>query len=336
MQNSSITRFRRLAVVGLLTASGCQVGLDSALPAVPSAASTTSTTATTQSRPPAACGASGVALQVLGSGGPEIAYNDRASSGYLVWVDGAARVLIDAGAGTAANFGRSGARLEDLDAILLSHLHVDHSADLPALVKASYFGRRQRDLPLFGPTGNRIMPATTEYVASLLGEVGAFRYLSGYADPAANSPYNLLPQDLSAVGREEVVAFKNQRLELRAVPVTHGPLPALGWRVNVGSVSISFSGDMSGKRETFRALAQGSDLIVAHNAIPQTDEGSVTNLHMRPAMIGVIAAHAGPKQLVLSHRMRRTLGQEAQTEKAIREQYAGELRFADDLDCIEL
>ena len=40
----------------------------------------------------------GVILQILGSGGP-IADDGRASSGYLVWVDGESRVLIDAGGG---------------------------------------------------------------------------------------------------------------------------------------------------------------------------------------------------------------------------------------------
>jgi len=275
-------------------------------------------------------------VQVLGSGGPEVAYNDRASSGYLVWINGAARVLIDAGSGVATNFGRSGARLEDLDAIVLSHLHIDHSADLPALVKSSYFGERRTDLPLFGPTGNRIMPATTVYVGALLGEGGAFRYLSEYVEPGTPSPYNLMPEDVEAVGRKEALVFKNERLELRAIPVTHGPLPALAWRVDVGTKSASFSGDMSGNRETFRELAKGTDLLVAHNAIPQSVTGGVTNLHMPPSTIGIIAAHAEPGRLVLSHRMRRALGEEPATVAAIRADYGGALSFADDMDCFEL
>ena len=42
------------------------------------------------------CGGEGVAVQVLGSGGPEL-QDKRASSSYLVWQDGQARVLVDAG-----------------------------------------------------------------------------------------------------------------------------------------------------------------------------------------------------------------------------------------------
>lgn len=42
--------------------------------------------------------------------------------------------------------------------ILLSHLHVDHSADLPALVKGTFFTERNVDLPIYGPTGNARFP----------------------------------------------------------------------------------------------------------------------------------------------------------------------------------
>lgn len=95
----------------------------------------------------AECTKHDVELQVLGSGGPE--YDDgRVSSSYLVWLDGAARVLVDAGPGSSVAFGASGARFEDLHAILLSHLHVDHAGDLPALIKGAYFSKRDRGMPI--------------------------------------------------------------------------------------------------------------------------------------------------------------------------------------------
>jgi hypothetical protein len=46
------------------------------------------------------CGGEGVAVQVLRSGGPEL-QDKRASSSYLVWQDGQARVLVDVGGGSA-------------------------------------------------------------------------------------------------------------------------------------------------------------------------------------------------------------------------------------------
>jgi len=79
--------------------------------------------------------AEGVAVQVLGSGGP-IADDARASSAYLVWVDGKARIMIDAGGGSFLRFGEAQASFRDLDFIGLSHFHADHSAGFAALLKS--------------------------------------------------------------------------------------------------------------------------------------------------------------------------------------------------------
>jgi len=73
-----------------------------------------------------------LALQVLGSGGPQAADGRRAGTAYLVWIQGRARLLIDAGGGTLTRFGAAGARFEDLDLIALTHLHADHAAELEA------------------------------------------------------------------------------------------------------------------------------------------------------------------------------------------------------------
>jgi len=80
---------------------------------------------------------------VLGSGSP-IADDARSGSGYLVWREGRALVLIDAGGGIFLRFGQSGARLEDLELIALTHFHTDHAADLPASLKGAHFSARVR------------------------------------------------------------------------------------------------------------------------------------------------------------------------------------------------
>ena len=70
-----------------------------------------------------ACQTASLALQVLGSGGPEFD-DQRASSSYLIWQNGKARVLIDIGGGAALRFEQSGANIEDLSAIVFTHLHL--------------------------------------------------------------------------------------------------------------------------------------------------------------------------------------------------------------------
>jgi len=276
------------------------------------------------------CGKHGVWVQVLGSGGPEI--NDkRASSGYLIWRDGKARILIDMGGGSLLRFEQSGARLNDLDVILLTHLHVDHSADLPYLIKASFFSDRDRDLPLYGPTGNRLMPATTEFVRDLFGPQGAYRYLSGYLD--GSEGYRLIAHDVNAKGKTRHVVLTTSEFRVSAVPVHHGPIPALAYRIDVAGHAIVFSGDMNNDNHTLAGLARGADLLIAHHAIPEQADRVARNLHMPPSVIGEITAQAGVKQLVLSHRMQRTLGQEQESARLIKTHYRGPVYFAEDLQC---
>ncbi|MGD8570008.1 MAG: MBL fold metallo-hydrolase [Gammaproteobacteria bacterium] len=83
-----------------------------------------------------------LSVMVLGSGGPLATTSGRASAGYLIFVDGQPKILMDCGGGTYLRLGQSGANIKDLDIILLSHLHIDHMGDLDAIVKDMYFQNR--------------------------------------------------------------------------------------------------------------------------------------------------------------------------------------------------
>ena len=278
------------------------------------------------------CGAQGVAVQVLGSGGPEL-QDKRASSSYLVWDEGRARILVDAGGGSALRFGESGARMSQLDALLFSHFHVDHSGDFAALIKSSWFEDRDRPLPIYGPPGNDFMPATTEFVADFFGEKhGAYRYLSELLVAGEPGAYKIEPHNVTARSASGEV-FRSRGLVLSAVGVVHGAVPALAWRVEAGGKVIVFSGDTDGEGEGLVRLAANADLFIAHNAVPEGAAGIERRLHMPPSVIGQIAGDAHVKSLVLSHRMLRTLGKEDQTRTEIKKRYSGPIEFANDLDC---
>jgi ribonuclease BN (tRNA processing enzyme) len=278
------------------------------------------------------CGSQGVAVQVLGSGGPEL-QDKRASSSYLVWEDGQAKALIDAGGGSALRFGESGAQMSQLDVIFFSHFHVDHSGDFSALIKSSWFEDRKTPLPIYGPVGNDFMPSTTEFVSDLFGDKhGAYRYLSELLIPGEEGSYLMQPHDVPA-SSTPVNIFHNGDLAASAVSVIHGGVPALAWRIEARGKVIVFSGDTNGEGAGLVQLATNADLFIAHNAVPEGVTGVERRLHMPPSVIGQIAADAHVKKLVLSHRMLRTLGKESQTESEIRKRYVGPLQFANDLDC---
>jgi ribonuclease BN (tRNA processing enzyme) len=122
-------------------------------------------------------------------------------------------------------------------------------------------------------------------------------------------------------------------MALYAVTVIHGQVPALAWRIEIGGKRIVFSGDTNGEGEGLTQLASNADLFVAHNAVPEGASGVERRLHMPPSVIGATAANAHVKQLVLSHRMLRTLGKENETQTEIQRRYSGPIQFANDLDC---
>jgi len=268
-----------------------------------------------------------VTLQVLGSGGPELT-DKRASASYLVWVDGKARFLIDFGGGASLRFEESGASVEDLDAVLLTHLHIDHTSDLPALIKGAFFSERKRDLPIYGPEGNGVMPDTSSFVFRLFENgKGAWEYMGDFLDGRA--AFRLKPSDIPD-SRTPLTLFWENNISIEAVSVHHGPIPAVAYRINIGDRSITISGDMNGSYHTLEKLAKDSNILVMHNAVPNGATGVAAQLHMTPKTIGKIAAAANPKTLILSHRMMRTLGKELETISEIRKYYKGKIKFADD------
>jgi len=281
------------------------------------------------------CGETGVAVQVLGSGGP-IPDDGRAASGYLVWRGGRAVALIDAGGGTFLRFGEAGARIADLDAILLTHLHADHTSDLPALLKGGYFSKRTRPLIVAGPSAGGPYPGVADFLRRLLDpQRGPFAYLGGYLD-GSDSLFPLRPVEVARDATTPVTVAEQADLRVTAVGVHHGPVPALGYLVETHGVRIAFSGDQRGDDPAFARLIHGADLLVMDHAIPEEAGPVARNLHATPSQIGHLATATHVRRLLLSHLMARSIAHIDDSRKIIRRVYRGEMKVAEDLQCIDL
>ena len=275
--------------------------------------------------------ANGVALQVLGSGGP-IADDARASSSYLVWVDGVARVLIDAGGGAFLRFGEAGGSFEDLDFVGLSHFHTDHSADFPALLKSGSFSERQGPLHVAGPAAGGQFPGLKAWLDSMLdAEAGAYGYLSGFLDGTRGRPM-LVSREIAT--DDPVLVFKVDDLAVEAMRVPHGVVPAVAFRVNAGGHTVVFATDQNGSNPAFIDFARDASVLVMHLVIPESAAGVASRLHARPSVVGEVAARAGAEQLVLSHFMSRSLRDLDRNVEIVREAYEGPVVVAEDLACV--
>lgn len=277
----------------------------------------------------------GLALQVLGSGGP-VADDGRASSAYLVWQDGRARVLVDAGGGSFLRFGQANARFEDLDLIAISHFHTDHSADLPALLKSGYFSRRTRSLLISGPEAGGPFPALEAYIESLLDPgLGSYAYLAGYLDGSDGLvKLKRVPVDHHHETPDSVM--EESGLRVTALGVPHGIVPTLAYRVEADGQSIVFASDQNGSSEQFSGFAQGATVLVAHLAIPENATGAARKLHAPASVIGQMAEKSKVETLVLSHFMSRSLNDLDNSLAKIRLKFAGDIILAEDLQCFGL
>lgn len=273
----------------------------------------------------------GVALQVLGSGGP-IADDGRASSGYIVWVDGVSRVLIDAGGGTFLRFGEAAADFTDLDFVGLSHFHTDHSADFPALLKSGSFSGRKRALQVAGPSAGGPFPGLKTWLLSEFdADTGAYGYLSGFLDGTAGRPM-LTATEIG--GDAPVIAYKSPDMVIQSMRVPHGIVPAVAFKVDVGGATIVFASDQNGGNAAFVDFARDASILVMHLVVPEGVRGTGRRLHAPPSVVGEVANNSGARKLVLSHFMARSLREIDKNVELVRKAYDGNVILAEDLACV--
>ncbi len=287
---------------------------------------------------PAACATEGAALQVLGSGGP-IAEAARAGTSYLLWIDGEPRLLIDAGSGSFLRYAEAGGKLETLDAILVTHLHADHAGDLIDVLNSGGFEGRSEPLVLVGPDAAPRFPSMSAFTQRLLGkEGGAFAYNGGYGDGTENKPELSVREITTAEGSADPIGLDvSNDYSVMAHPVHHGPVPALGYAIEIGDKSFVITGDQSALSERFLADLTGSEptILFAHHVI-NGEDGQPRGLHRTPAQVGELAGALEPGRLVLTHNMERSLMPIDASLSAIAQSYPGEVSVAMDLDCYAL
>ncbi len=265
---------------------------------------------------------------VLGSGGPRV--SKRASVGNLLLVDGRARVLVDAGPGTFVRAGEAGADLSALDTVLLTHLHVDHSAELPGFVKTRGLDANGPvRMRVLGPTGNALFPSTTVFVDGLFGPHGLYRYLRDFGAEMRVSGENV-PAKLGDAPRTVKLS---DGISVTGQAIHHGDTPAVAFRISVGAQAVVFAGDIDASGlPSLTRLAKGADLLVVSCAVldPPGSPEALYERHSAPARLGQTAADAGVKALLLTHLPPAVETREDEVLASVRGHFPGPVTFATD------
>lgn len=213
---------------------------------------------------------------ILGSG-TGVPSLKRGSPGFLIKADKQS-ILLDSGSGTLGKMLRAGVTYKEVDAVLYSHFHPDHSADLVPLIFACEYhdDPRTQDLRILGGYGFR------DYFEGLRSVYGSW----------------IEPQTFR-IHIQEVLADDIEIGDVRitTLPLDHAP-ESVGYRLTspTGRIVV-YSGDTDYCRNIVE-LTRGADLLLVECSFP---EGQKVKGHLTPALAGRIAREAGCTRLVLTH-----------------------------------
>lgn len=219
-------------------------------------------------------------LTVLGRS-PAVPNPAEACAGYLVEAGGA-RVLVDIGPGVVAQL-LTRHHPDELDAVVVSHMHADHMLDLVTLRYVYPWRARPRNERL------RVVmpPGSADQLLDLARGAGNARHFEDsfrLSEHDGSSPVSFTGVSFTPI---ETVHF----------------IPCWGFRIQADGRLLSYTADTApcGGLED---LADGADLLLSEATLRTLDEDAQPpeeRGHLLPAEAGDAARQAGSKSLMLTH-----------------------------------
>lgn len=196
---------------------------------------------------------------------------NSATSGYLLQDDNY-NLLIDCGSAVLSKV-QQYVNVMDLDAVVLSHYHHDHVADIGPLQYArminTMLGKGKEELPIYGHVSDQVG----------FDSLTKLPFTKGYA-------YN--PDEELKVGPFSIRFMK-----------TKHPVICYAMRITNGEQTIVYTADSSYLPE-FIDFSREADLLVCECNLYSGTDGSISG-HMTSTEAGRIAKEADVKKLLLTH-----------------------------------
>jgi ribonuclease BN (tRNA processing enzyme) len=221
----------------------------------------------------------------------------EATSGYLIQSTDI-NVLIDCGSGVLSHL-QSFISLEELDAVILSHYHTDHMADIYSLQYATMIltqlGKRDKPLHIYAHNEDQEQFETLAYKTYC----------------------------------ENHVISANTTLQLGSLCFSFyqniHPSPCLSMRVNENwGPSIAYTADTEWTDELLK-LAENTELLLCESSLYEEQRGKIPG-HLTARQAGELAFKTGVKRLVLTHLPH--YGDHAQLLKEAKEAFTGSVELA--------
>jgi len=224
-------------------------------------------------------------------------------------------VLVDVGPGSNTNLGLWRMPQQRIDAILLTHFHSDHIAELGEIGMQSWAIGRSAPLSVYGPPGvERVVEGFEESYALDT----SYRVAHHGADFMPRAARSLVARPVVATASGTLV-FEADGLRVSAFPVNHDPVsPAYGYRFDYRGRSVVVSGDTAKSPNVVRQ-SRSVDLLI-HEALAAhmiaagqraAEAGGyprrahimadIPSYHTTPVEAAEIASESGVRLLVLTH-----------------------------------
>jgi ribonuclease BN (tRNA processing enzyme) len=211
-------------------------------------------------------------LTILGTGTSTPSLK-RGSPAYLL-IAGKQKILFDVGPSVVRRLLECGYAVTDIDVIVITHFHVDHTADLSTFLFACNYGKEARTRPL-----------------TIIGGPGIRGFYSGlkkiYRWVAPKS------YELSVVSMKRG-ALQFNGITIEAFPVKHNR-ESIGVKVTERK-TVAFTGDTAYSKDLVK-LASGANLLVAECSFPfRTVKG-----HLNLETLDGVVREAKPRRVILTH-----------------------------------
>lgn len=219
-------------------------------------------------------------LTILGRS-PAAPNPGEACAGYLLEGNGS-RVLLDIGPGVVAQL-LIRHHPDELDAVVVSHMHADHMLDLVTLRYVYPWRARPKDQRL------RVVmpPGSADQLLELAKGVGGARHFE--------DTFRISEHDGSG-------GFACGALTLAPVETQHY-IPCWGFRVEADGRRFAYTADTA-PCDGLTDLADSADLLLSEATLHSLDEDAAPpepRGHLLPAEAGAVAREAGAKRLLLTH-----------------------------------